>query len=79
MYPPIVCRCGRELASLYDAYEKMSAEIIATGLPPGANPETSRFVSDVSVTPVFEALKLRKRCCQMGIMSHVEFRRYIQC
>lgn len=76
MYPPIVCRCGRPIGDIRQVYDLMMAEVFKrAGL---TNPDTARFTADVSCNEVISALKIKRDCCKIQLMSHIEFKSYVE-
>ncbi len=80
MYPYIVCFCGCSLGDLYDAFKAMRIDAYKKAL------NDSRFEKidpamlaitenvDVDLSDVFAQLCITQGCCQVRLITQVEFK-----
>lgn len=78
MLYPILCRCGRSLGDLADAFKMMrykhTQELIQKS-DRNINPHILSMVDDLQpdLRDIFEQLHVKKSCCRMILMTSVEF------
>jgi DNA-directed RNA polymerase subunit N (RpoN/RPB10) len=79
MYPYITCNCGNSIGDKYNAFKTLRQKEYEKHFK-----ETGKYIDPVklqysesvkiSLTGVFEALKITHQCCKIRLMTQVEYK-----
>jgi DNA-directed RNA polymerase subunit N (RpoN/RPB10) len=76
MYPMIVCRCGRSLGDLFDAFKKIRRDLVlerANKL--NISPAKLMVSADINIEigDILDMFHLSSDCCRQVMLTQVEF------